>query len=414
MKKTLFSLVFILTGCSLCGYAMSSRLNDFWVIEADSMALYDFFWLDVQKKAVEAPAPKVENGGSCGCTICRRVKPVSNSKLQTRIKRWETYCQKADPLGFPNSFNKWNDTDACLAQALTTFRDCYELWTLTRHARFFDQAERVLCNGVLPYWDPKSQSKSQTEATQMLRHISRLAYAFDGHDVYLNMLMRGSSHIADTDYDIFLKTSNSSPWYNETAISVVDNMAMMQDENIEQVDNTTFIIHHDLTRCDSVPLNIHLRIPSWATGTNLPAQWSVRLPKQRIQIFANGQNTTFENKDGYAVVEGKWSIGDNISFKLPTPILRLTNNSKIVLQRGPMVYGISQMAPNTCLDPKSAISHDFDKSAAAIVLKLKIPSQTENVLPATTSAADGSANDFTRALPFYIIKERNKIFIPAK
>jgi DUF1680 family protein len=92
---------------------------------------------------------------------------------------------------------------------------------------------------------------------------------------------------------------------------------------------------------------LNLRIPGWATGQPLPSDlyhyWDEN--HSEVSLTLNGQPLALNLKNGFAVIERRWSKGDVVELNLPMPVRRVVANAnvkddqnKVALTRGPIVY----------------------------------------------------------------------------
>ena len=356
----------ILTCCvaaaiGLCGNAIIREMRPLQPVEADSVVLYDFFWCNVQREA-----------DSMACESVRawpwQPQPITTDKLDRRVDAWKSSLEQMRLTGVPcDSLKKGEELFPMLKETV-------ELGMLTREARFFDVAERMLYNSVMRFWRFHVGWKEKNETLiQLMRSVGSVAYASCGNDIYINMLMRSNVHVKNEAVDFCMQILNSSPWYNDTSIRIVKDMSP-----IEAVADTALsefqrlIVHEEST--DSVDLTFHIRIPSWTSGSDMLPGHTAQCKKQPVIIMVNGSLYTPEMVDGYAVVKGRWAVGDLISIKMPTPILRITEPNHpdmVALQRGPIVYftHFDYKKANAHLNLKDPISHFFNDKAQYIALK---------------------------------------------
>ncbi len=357
-------------------------------VESDSIYFMDFFWHGVQEKALKTvtttPArPYV-------------TETLSPSRIAEMERLWDTTLDSLDILG--------ESPDCSLGRSLRLFRQSYALNLLTGQAKYMDLAEHVLTNSILPRWESEAPGADKDEATRLLRTVNKMAYSTSGSNIYANMLMRTNAHIKTGKLDLFLRSVNSSPWYNETTISVAGNNDPIEMPDVDSPNIYQKIIHHDSTSqhppCEA---SLHLRIPMWATGETPLPNFNASVPrKANVQVMVNGTALGRPSaKDGYIVITRKWAVGDLVTVRIPTPIMRLASSGRpdsIALQRGPFVYYYVGAGPDDSISRSGTVSHQFSRTDNAVVL---------------SGVLYGSENRFY-ALPYYREGEKGKLFMPAK
>lgn len=358
-------------------------------IDKDSIYMMDFFWDGLQCKADSIAAQTTPRK--------KKQKKTTSTEIKALTQQWEATTANLKLTG------EEKDKPSSLAGSIKLFNDSYLLFHHTGKAKYIDVAERVLANSILKQWQTDSDFSARMEATQLLRDIDGLAYSVSGKDVYVNMLMRTNAHIKNKDIDIYLQSVNSSPWYNETAISFVSNLNPFQIHDSENVGTNQRIIHTSANlSADSCEVTFHIRIPSWATGKEFLRGYEVKPFRSKTLIMVNGITRNHpETKDGFIIIKGKWALNDIITIKTPTPILRITDPLQpgmIALQRGPFIYGITTTDNKAVLNPDCKISQSFSKTDNAVALY---------------SLMDDNGNRLY-ALPYYISAEKSQLFIPSK
>ncbi len=386
---TRITLTAILLMITMGGFAQRKPSTPLRPIECDSIYLMDFFWYNLQQKALNTTMTTQP-------AAAHKVKALS----QSRIAKLEHQCALTlDSLNLLGEL-----PDGSLAQSLKLFKQCLTLNQLTGKAKYMDIAEHILTNSILAHWQHEAPGAAKDEATQLLRNISQMAYSTSGSNVYVNMLMRTNAHIKTKKLDLFLRSINSSPWYNETTISVSNNNDPIEVEDYDSLNIYQKRIYHDSTRhqppCDA---SLCLRIPSWATSTtSLPNFSATTLRKNNVVIMVNGtalHHPIVEN--GYVVITRQWTPGDIVTIRIPNPIMRITHNDKpdsVALQRGPFVYYYIGTGASDSLDRKAAINQQFTKTDRAVLLDGKL--------------SGGEGKFF--ALPYFKSGEKEKLFMPAK
>lgn len=219
-------------------------------------------------------------------------------------------------------------------------------------ARYADELERVLYNGVLCgvslkgdsyfYENPLDARASHRRWSwhpcpccppmflKMMGALPGLIYAQDKDGVYVNLFIGGRATLAVTGTKTELRQTTRYPWDGEVKISVTP------EREAEFV--------------------VNVRLPAWCRD---PA------------IKVNGKPlANIERASGYARLRRQWRAGDEISLSLPMPIERIKANSKVAsdagrvaLQRGPIVYCLESIdnggqVRNLVIPPDAELRHE--------------------------------------------------------
>lgn len=373
-------------------------------VDADSLQLLDFFWYKYRGKGARYLG--IEEQGE------------SKSEWKWAVKGHATARRKAEA-------NKLTitGTDGGIRQALHLFRENYSMALLTADAHYFDNAERILYNQILQYWQmvesgqqiaDDTSLQTKREVAGLLYSAGTMAYAMSGEHIFVNLLTKGLTHLKNSHVEAYIQSVNSSPWYYETTLQFQQDNTLMPVMDSKPVDEYTRVFFHDTTlqdnalrAPDSIRATLHIRIPSWVRGDNILPGYKATGARGRIQIFVNGQIARPIIQNGYAVLSGVWHPRDLIAVKIPTPILRLWPQAEggqapdgggqssaegrpalVALQRGPMVYCVEAKSDEPVgFHPKDAVSHRFSKQDSCIVLSVPVE--------------DANGRDTLRALPYY-------------
>ncbi|MBO4730095.1 MAG: glycoside hydrolase family 127 protein [Bacteroidaceae bacterium] len=359
MRQLLFTL---LLAVGLSSNAIIREIRPLQMVEADSIMLYDFFWCGAQRSAdsIMGSVPRVWP------------YPMSVKSQETSAESLADWKRRLEEMRLEGALT---DSVRNVDELLPLLRESVELGLQTGQAYCFDVAERMLANSVMRIWNFHLAWKwRHEELTQVMRSVGSMAYATRGRDIFINMLMRSNVHVKNDEVDFCMQVFNGSPWYNDTSIRIAKDMSP-----IEQVVDTVLSPFHRLIvreeSTDSVDLAFHIRIPSWTNGQDMLPRYTAQCRKQPVIIMVNGSLYTPEMVDGYAVVKGRWAVGDLINVKFPTPILRVSDKQQpgmVALQRGPIVYyNYGDYERRHChLNLKEPVSHYFDKDAHVIALKV--------------------------------------------
>ncbi len=384
------TLLFISIWFSMGAYAQQTIIHfPLHPIESDSVYFMDFFWHDIQEEAAKTPLTTTPHH-------TWDVKPATPTHTAKMENQWAETVRHLNILGESDS--------GSLSQSLNLFNQSYALSQLTGKARYIDMAEHILLNSILPRWKKETPGTTKDEATKLLRTVNQMAYSTSGNNVYINMPMRTNAHIKTKELDLFLRSVNSSPWYNETTISIAANNSPIEVTDIDSLNEFQKAIHHDATSMQApCTASLHLRIPLWATSETPLHGFKASVPrKNSTQIMVNGiaqSRPTVTN--GYIVITREWAPGDIITVRIPTPIMRLAQADKpndIALQRGPFVYYYIGTAPDDFINKNTVISHQFSQTDNAVVL----------------SGMLGNSENRFFALPYCQSSKKEKFFMPSR
>jgi DUF1680 family protein len=194
-------------------------------------------------------------------------------------------------------------------------------------ARFADELERVLYNGVLAgvslkgnayfYANPLEAGKNRVRWSwhecpccppmflKIMGALPGYIYAQDQDAVYVNMFIGSRATLAMNGGKVLLRQTTRYPWDGAIQLSVEPERAM--------------------------EFAVNVRLPAWCA-------------EPRIKV--NGQPlAALEQVRGYARLQRKWQRGDVIELSLPMPVQRIKAHPKVeadigrlALQRGPIVY----------------------------------------------------------------------------
>ena len=383
-------LLLLLLPAVAVAHTPDKRVKPLLPIPADSIYFMDFFWDPIQQQATEASI-------STKATFNWEAEPTSQSKLDKRIAQWEQTFANTDIVG------QERGKAPSLKRSLDLFEESYHLALLTRNAKYADMAERILFNSILRLKDTPDDPETADRLTMLLRNLDRMAYSIDGTDVYINLFTRANAHLHNDSINVILQSVSSAPWKHQTAITFVPNMDMFRFDEQETINEFKRVIHNQSSthHTDSCEVTFHIRVPYWVTGENLAPGCQIAPQKKKIRVFKRGiPSARLEMADGYIIVRGKWALNDNISFDVPTPILRITDTTRpgqVALQRGPLVYDVEPTSATAPLLPTNSISYQFDKEEKVHAL----------------SGSLGEDGDRFYAVPYFKKREKAQLFIPA-
>jgi DUF1680 family protein len=268
-------------------------------------------------------------------------------------------------------------------------------------ARYADELERVLYNGVLSGVSLKGDSyfyENPLEARanhrrwswhacpccppmflKIMGALPGLIYAQDRDAVYVNLFIGSRAKLTINGAKVELRQTTRYPWDGEVKISVTPER------------ETEFAVN--------------VRLPAWCRA---PA----------IQV--NGQSLVpIEKVSGYARLRRRWQPGDQITLSLPMPVERVKAHSRVAadvgrmaLRRGPIVYCLEGLdngghARNLVIPPEAELRTEgrgdllggvtIIKGSALVLERTERPDQ----LGSTVHLANEPKHIEFTAIPFY-------------
>ena len=241
--------------------------------------------------------------------------------------------------------------ETCAAVAAAFFH--HDLNLATGNARYADELERVLYNGLLSgvatagncyFYENPLEAGAQRKRWEwhpcpccppmFLKAMGALPgylYAQNADSIFVNLYIGSRATVKLAGADVSLTQTTDYPWNGKVKLS------------INPTTPATFAVN--------------LRLPAWCSA-----------PAIRI----NGQTLShWSTAGGYASLKREWHQGDSVELDLPMTAERVYANPKIeadqgrvALQRGPIVYCLEGLdnggtTRNLFLPPGSALTAEF-------------------------------------------------------
>lgn len=222
-------------------------------------------------------------------------------------------------------------------------------------ARYVDELERVLYNGVLngvslagnryTYENPLTSEGRSRWAwhgcpccppmfLKIMAAVPGYIYATDGDGLYVNLFIASKAETRVGDTPISLTQTTEYPWDGKVSIAVAP--------------------------AQPATFTVYVRVPGWARGEENPfGLYRSDLDKSKVVLKVNGE--VVANPDmvrGYAAIKRAWSKGDTITMDLPVAARRVyahpaveADAGRVALACGPLVYcleGVDNPQPATC------------------------------------------------------------------
>lgn len=331
--------------------------------------------------------------------------------------------------GFSNDYDLPNEQaycETCASVGMVFWNQ--RMNALTGDSKYMDVLERSLYNGALDglslsgdrffYGNPLA-SRGQHARREWFgtaccpANIARLVvslgdyiYAKNDNNVWINLFVGSDAVIKVGKNDVAVRMETNYPLDGKIKL------------NIDPVIKGKF--------------KLHIRVPAWYQDKIVPGDLYRSVGdgahSLELSLKMNGKPATYSYENGYALIEAEWKKGDMVEIDFPMEVRKIVakdslkqNNSRIAIQRGPLVYCI-EGADN---DNKAwNIVVPENTSFTAIPFKVL----TENVialqaeLPVLTVNENGTEVKTERkkitAIPYYTWANRGKnemqLWLPTK
>ena len=243
-----------------------------------------------------------------------------------------------DNYSLPN-MSAYNETCAAIANVFWNHR----MFLLHGDAKYINVLERTLYNGMLSglgmsgdrffYPNPlKSRGQHKRSAwfgcaccpsnlTRFIPSIPGYVYALEKKNLFVNLYIGSTAELELEGTLIKLEQNTNFPWDEEVLLTISPETP--------------------------AKFALNIRIPGWTEEEVVPGDlYSFIDPmKGEIEIMVNGEKAKYKIENGFAVVDKKWSTGDEVKMVFPMEIRRVRANEKVesdlglvAIQRGPLVY----------------------------------------------------------------------------
>src|SRR5215831_2598527 len=336
-----------------------------------------------------------------------------------------------DNEGFSKDYDLPNEdayceTCASVGMVLWNQRMCQ----LTGDSKYIDVLERSLYNGALDglslsgdhfFYDNVLASNGQHQRREwfgtaccpaniarLVTSVGNYVYGKSNEGIWVNLFVGSNTNIKIGNTDVAVKMETNYPWDGKVRI------------NIDPTKRSSF--------------KFYLRIPGWYSNRIVPGDLYQANPSingydsSNLKIMVNGGSVGYKFENGYAVIEREWKKGDVIDFSLPMTIKKInaksevkTDNDRIALQRGPIVYCVEGADNNdgvwNLLLPSNTNFTSLDYKVLdepVIALQAEVPSAMAN------ETHDGVKIEKRRitAIPYYCWANRGandmQVWLPTK
>ena len=299
---------------------------------------------------------------------------------------------------------------------------------LTGDAKYIDVLEKSLYNGALDglslsgdrffYGNPLAStgrgSRREWFGTaccpaniaRLIASLGDYVYAKNETGIWVNLFVGSDTKLNIGKNEVAVKMETNYPLDGKVKI------------NIDPVKPASFALH--------------IRKPGWCSGTAVPGNLynytGIDAISSPISFTVNGKPAEFTEANGYYIINRGWKKGDVVDYDMAMKVKQVasreeikTNQGRIALQRGPLVYCIEGAdndgkALNIVFPPNTII-----KEEPFTVLNEKVIALKMN-LPAVVINADGLGLQTVKkdiiAIPYYTWCNRGKnqmqVWLPEK
>jgi DUF1680 family protein len=215
--------------------------------------------------------------------------------------------------------------------------------SLTGQGEYIDVLERSLYNGALDglslsgdrffYGNPLASTGKHarkewfgtaccpSNIARLISSLGNYVYGQLDNRIFVNLFVGSETNFNLKKVVMGIKTQTGYPWTGLISCRI----SMIRKENAA----------------------IAFRIPGWLGSSPSPgglysfAERVTRKPELKV----NGISYSYTEENGYAVVDREWKDGDEVSYELPMEVRKIharaelkQNNSRVALQRGPIIY----------------------------------------------------------------------------
>lgn len=261
-----------------------------------------------------------------------------------------TTAPSSDSEGFGDDYvlpNNQSYCEICAAISMANWNQRMNL--LYEDGKYADSVEKNLYNAILVgtnldgnlfYYSTLLEAANGNGRSEwfycaccppnLMRTIAALGgymYTVHGDDVFVNLYAGSKGNVSVKGKNVELVQETNYPWSGKVDLTVSPD--------------------------DASEFTVNVRIPGWVQEQK----------NKNVDIKVNGAAVTASTEKGYAAIKRSWKKGDKITIDIPMEIRKTeadpnvtTNEGRIALQRGPIVYSLEK-AGNAQLNPEIK---DFD------------------------------------------------------
>ena len=276
---------------------------------------------------------------------------------------------------------------------------------VTANARYVDELERALYNGILSgvsldgahyfytnpleagpdhaRWDWNDCPCCPPMFVKAMGALPGMIYSQGADALYVNLFIGSQAHLRIGQQPVKVRQQTRYPWNGEVTLTITPER--------------------------SAEFTLNVRIPGWC---------------EDARLAVNGGEVSIRMENGYAVLARMWQPGDTVTLHLPMPVRRMKAHPKVTvnagcvaLMRGPLVYcleSLDQPAPlqNLALSSAAEITAEYHPDLLGGITVLTGSAQVMAAAPwshvlylPTEGVTDRMPASFT-AIPFYANSNR--------
>lgn len=274
-------------------------------------------------------------------------KKYSRKAFEKHTKAWQAHLA--------NHFNLvggagHEDKEPQRSAAIAALYASAELFLQTGSAQYANAIERIAQNALPTALGARSKAERKVGARALI-DAAGMIYATDEDGVYVNLYTNSFARIHTPRLAFSLDVQTMMPY--EARVKI-------------RVGGLKSGRHH---------FKLHLLIPEWCNAQISPTERYAASAQgtERLVVYINGRDEELQVRDGYVVVERAWRNGEEVYFDLPFPILTIKNKLAedyaqgcVALQRGPLVYALTQPSEDFGLDMRQKIEVDYSGQVADV------------------------------------------------
>lgn len=302
--------------------------------------------------------------------------------------------------------------ETCAAVGSSFFSN--NLHQLTGDARYMDEYERVLYNGVLTgisldgdnytYQNPlNSDSHARWEwhdcpccppmFLKFMGNMPENIYSHRGNEIYVNLYTGSKATLPAGHAEVTLKQTTAYPFKGDIKLEV--------------------------NPSEKTELSLRLRIPGWARASENSHGLYASAVSSPIEIRVNGKKIDVRLIDGYAVIERTWKKGDVVTMSLPVQPRFVKAHpevkhlaGQVAIACGPLVYCLESV------DNGGLETFNIDTTKPLQIAGTIAELDNAPAVSGTAVTAEGTTVAF-RAIPYYLLGNRKKgtpyrVWLPAR
>ncbi len=256
-----------------------------------------------------------------------------------------------DNEGFSKDYDLPNDKaycETCASVGMVFWNQ--RMSQLTGDSKYFDVLERSLYNGALDglslggtkfFYDNVLASNGAHERsewfgtaccpaniTRLVASLGNYIYGISKDALWVHLFVGSNTMIKIDGIEVGVTMQTNYPWNGNVSLR----LDPVKEQNFK----------------------VMMRIPGWLSGNTVPGDlYMQNFSGDTPGITVNGQQISYKQTNGYAIIERKWKRGDVVMLTMPMHVQQITskeqlvyNNNKIALQRGPIVYCVEGIDNN--------------------------------------------------------------------